>query len=147
VNGPEHYREAERLLQSADEENFDSPEERGLLAAAQVHATLALAAATTLPTIVRQMGDRQEVTEWARLTAPRVAVMADRTAASDDEDRKAVNDVLTGHPTWGHDENGERDTSRECKCSGCEIARRTRLRTFTDVRTERAPGLSTEPPF
>lgn len=36
MNGPEHYREAERLLSLGP----------GVLAAAQVHATLALAAAT-----------------------------------------------------------------------------------------------------
>ncbi|GAA3717894.1 hypothetical protein [Streptomyces tremellae] len=41
MNGPEHYREAERLLVLAD--YHDDPDRR---AAAQVHATLALAAAT-----------------------------------------------------------------------------------------------------
>lgn len=60
MTGPEHYREAERLLRTADEwmdADFGwkahlSPDERiarrtADLAAAHVHATLALAAATS----------------------------------------------------------------------------------------------------
>ncbi|GGY81399.1 hypothetical protein CP967_08465 [Streptomyces nitrosporeus] len=48
ATGPEHYREAERRLTMAWEEN--SPQDRStqLVAEAQVHATLALAAATAL---------------------------------------------------------------------------------------------------
>lgn len=55
-SGPEHYAEAERLLEQADEwlSGEDAPDSFELvharraedLAAAQVHATLALAAAT-----------------------------------------------------------------------------------------------------
>ena len=44
VNGPRHYVEAERLLTVARALDDDA----GVLAAAQVHATLALAAATAL---------------------------------------------------------------------------------------------------
>lgn len=47
MNGPEHYREAERLLDRA--ENVipdDEPAQAAVAARAQVHATLALAAAT-----------------------------------------------------------------------------------------------------
>ncbi|MFE9737311.1 hypothetical protein [Streptomyces sp. NPDC006477] len=49
MTGPEHYREAERRLTMAWEE--DSPQERStqLVAEAQVHATLALAAAKLTP--------------------------------------------------------------------------------------------------
>lgn len=51
MTGPEHYREAERLINEAAVEGaegtrFVRPEN---LAAAQVHATLALTAATALP--------------------------------------------------------------------------------------------------
>lgn len=50
MNGPQHYREAERLASlAADDEaigEYDIPETRYNLAAAQIHATLALAAAT-----------------------------------------------------------------------------------------------------
>ncbi|MGW4663245.1 hypothetical protein [Streptosporangium sandarakinum] len=47
MTGPEHYREAERLVREADAE--DAPEWVTARAAqAQVHATLALAAATAL---------------------------------------------------------------------------------------------------
>jgi Ser/Thr protein kinase RdoA (MazF antagonist) len=45
LTGPEHYRHAEQLLDWASGEDFDSPAERSRHAAAQVHATLALAAA------------------------------------------------------------------------------------------------------
>lgn len=62
MTGPEHYREAERLLADARHDGPDGvaylrPEN---IAAAQVHATLALAAATA-------MNDAQEglpVSEW-----------------------------------------------------------------------------------
>ena len=52
ATGPEHYREAERLREQAEGlniRNADARAERAVLAAeAQVHATLALAAATAL---------------------------------------------------------------------------------------------------
>lgn len=56
MNGPEHYREAERLAALAEQEWGDSqagdPCPRAVVTAqrAQVHATLALAAATALQT-------------------------------------------------------------------------------------------------
>lgn len=87
MTGPEHYREAERLLLScqligaddhdpatypAIEDGVDS--DSNGLRAAQVHATLALAAATAMPTVSHYMGivdpnsggDDQQVTEWGR---------------------------------------------------------------------------------
>ncbi|WP_367139779.1 MULTISPECIES: hypothetical protein [Streptomyces] len=48
MTGPEHYREAERLLQMSLEAGWPREEMVGLFAEAQVHATLALAAATAL---------------------------------------------------------------------------------------------------
>jgi len=55
MNGPDHYREAERTLAlarlaTAQQANATEPSEvvTMMLAAAQVHATLALAAATAL---------------------------------------------------------------------------------------------------
>ncbi|QOC56061.1 hypothetical protein SEA_CLOWN_63 [Gordonia phage Clown] len=53
--GPDHYREAERLLAGADETIANlPPEERVvvLMSQAQVHATLALAAATALSGVI-----------------------------------------------------------------------------------------------
>jgi len=44
MTGPEHYREAERLLTEADGWAYGEIERVELTAAAQVHATLALAA-------------------------------------------------------------------------------------------------------
>jgi hypothetical protein len=54
MTGPEHYREAERLLATAYEDNLttyegENPAAARNIAEAQVHATLALAAATALP--------------------------------------------------------------------------------------------------
>ena len=47
MNGPEHYREAERLAEQSLNADYGDEEFRMRLAAvAQVHATLALAAAT-----------------------------------------------------------------------------------------------------
>ncbi len=50
MNGPEHYAAAERLLDAATAEGVEPGEPRQVsnLAAAQVHATLALAAVTAL---------------------------------------------------------------------------------------------------
>ena len=51
MTGPEHYREAERIVRAAksryiaDEEGFSEWSRSDLAALAQVHATLALAAA------------------------------------------------------------------------------------------------------
>jgi hypothetical protein len=50
VNGPEHYQAAENLLDSALEIGRDVPREdvRAMIEMAQVHATLAHAAATAM---------------------------------------------------------------------------------------------------
>jgi hypothetical protein len=49
MTGPEHYREAERLVEEANRVGHEDPARgSGILAAAQVHATLADAAATAL---------------------------------------------------------------------------------------------------
>ena len=48
--GPGHYQHAETLLDMASEDETGSDMERFHLATAQVHATLALAAATALGT-------------------------------------------------------------------------------------------------
>lgn len=52
MTGPEHYREAERLQEAIDDFDATDPAQQPLitqiLAEAQVHATLALAAATAL---------------------------------------------------------------------------------------------------
>lgn len=52
MNGPTHYREAESLLAMVAEPNHPlapAKDRDALIALAQVHATLALAAATALP--------------------------------------------------------------------------------------------------
>lgn len=52
MTGPEHYREAERRLLMAWEEGRDPQNVAHLVAEAQVHATLALAAATAMQAAV-----------------------------------------------------------------------------------------------
>lgn len=60
MTGPEHYQQAEEFLELAEADALDSPQERFNLAAAQVHATLALAAATAEPIVTAYLGDDQD---------------------------------------------------------------------------------------
>lgn len=66
TTGPEHYQQAEDFLGNARSEDYDSERERYYLAAAQVHATLALAAA-----VGTFGGDeersREDVAAWERV--------------------------------------------------------------------------------
>jgi hypothetical protein len=88
MNGPEHYRAAERLLGAArdaakvvealptlaDKSGTAlgaAPVLANLLAQAQVHATLALAAATAYPAINDWLGDENtDGRAWAQVTKP-----------------------------------------------------------------------------
>lgn len=56
MTGPEHYLEAERLMFLARDFKGDPTQ---LILAAQVHATLALAAATAAPQATAYDGDEQ----------------------------------------------------------------------------------------
>ena len=47
MNGPEHYKQAEKDLKTAEEKNLSTGEAQFYLASAQVHATLALVAVLT----------------------------------------------------------------------------------------------------
>ena len=70
MNGPEHYREAERMLERAnDSTTYD--EAAGMTLQAQVHATLALAAAQAGMTL-GMPGNPS--TEWSRLIGPRPTI-------------------------------------------------------------------------
>ncbi|WP_084518046.1 hypothetical protein [Microtetraspora niveoalba] len=69
MTGPEHYREAERLLVGCKTQDGALLIEEGtaeVLAAAQVHATLALAAATALLSPVAAGGydDDRDLRAW-----------------------------------------------------------------------------------
>ena len=63
MTGPEHYREAEKHLASAAQNFLRGDDAASALAAAQVYATLALAAATALPPGGSGTGSRNE---WVR---------------------------------------------------------------------------------
>ncbi|MEU9333192.1 hypothetical protein AB0D49_08500 [Streptomyces sp. NPDC048290] len=72
MTGPEHYREAQSLLDSCKTSDGAVVIEDGneqLLAAAQVHATLALAAATALIDTTRAAprSDMQDRAAWRRV--------------------------------------------------------------------------------
>lgn len=75
MTGPEHYRQAEHLaLLAADHLNRyggDDPEATGLTGVAQVHATLALAAATALPLLadMTKFGDMTPGEAWREVIA------------------------------------------------------------------------------
>jgi predicted HicB family RNase H-like nuclease len=74
ASGPEHYREAERLLEQAEVDARDPmrkyAEDGNVIAAAQVHATLALAAATARPAVKEWIGDElHDGSDWTRVTS------------------------------------------------------------------------------
>lgn len=69
MTGPEHYREAEAHLASAAQNFMRGDDPTSALAAAQVHATLALAAATALAQPIAGMPDepgysQDEYDDW-----------------------------------------------------------------------------------
>lgn len=69
MTGPEHYREAERLLEGCKNSHGALVIEDGtaeVLKAAQVHATLALAAATALNRPDGEGMVREDYREWMR---------------------------------------------------------------------------------
>lgn len=70
MNGAEHYAEAERLLRAGAQLSDIHPSRPVVTATAQVHATLALAAATALTSTHHYVGDSREITEWARIAQP-----------------------------------------------------------------------------
>ena len=95
MTGPEHYREAERLAEQADEwldadhgwkasmSTSERLERRAAdLAAAQVHATLALAAATALSTVTDE-APMAEFDAWSEVAG----VVPTRPAKQDGGDR------------------------------------------------------------
>jgi hypothetical protein len=70
MNGPENYREAERLIEEANHVGHSDPQRAdGMVTAAQVHATLALTAATITRTSLTP-ADRHE---WMKAIDPEYA--------------------------------------------------------------------------
>jgi len=65
VNGSEHYQYAETLLALASDDELGSDTQRFRLAKAQVHATLALAAATAL--VPSDYGVAQVYEQWRQV--------------------------------------------------------------------------------
>jgi len=95
MSGPEHYRKAERILAGETAPAGDLTRivvfDLDAIAAAQVHATLAVAAAKALETVSQfmglvnpdSMGDDQVITEWAKATGWRTIVGASRFPSED----------------------------------------------------------------
>jgi hypothetical protein len=71
MTGPEHYKEAERLIALAGEMvNGPHLQHAAWVAEAQVHATLALVAATARPAVQEWIGDElRDGADWARVTS------------------------------------------------------------------------------
>lgn len=65
MTGAEHFAKAEQLLSEVDPYETDRGSDT-TLAAAQVHATLALAAANAMPSVTAMCGDDDQITEWAK---------------------------------------------------------------------------------
>lgn len=104
MTGPEHYRMAQQLLtgHAAYDIYLDkdgnrvrvgtSPPTPEAVARAQVHATLALAAASAMPTVSKYMGhvdpasggDSQEITAWGHTIGWSTAVDAGTFPAEQD---------------------------------------------------------------
>jgi orotidine-5'-phosphate decarboxylase len=61
MTGPEHYQEAEQHLEQAKGNEPGSDMERYNLVAAQVHATLAVAAATSFPEFGEQTAEVRQL--------------------------------------------------------------------------------------
>ncbi|NUT52381.1 MAG: hypothetical protein HOV94_34570 [Saccharothrix sp.] len=70
MNGVEHYTQAEELLRIAAKLGDIHPSVPVVTATAQVHATLALAAATALTSTHHYVGDSREITAWAHAIQP-----------------------------------------------------------------------------
>jgi hypothetical protein len=83
LTGAGHYRAAEGLLGQAETAaNTRKPHQIAvILAAAQVHATLAQAAAAALPVTVRFVGDSADVTDWAKAVQPDAVVQVQSRGA------------------------------------------------------------------
>lgn len=93
MNGAGHYLESEQWIKRAGgTPQYEARME--MLAAAQVHAILALAAAQALPVVAQMLGDDAQITEWGRAIewgarwrqpaprpAPRTGSFADPAAA------------------------------------------------------------------
>lgn len=67
MNGPQHYREAERDIDRANNESIADGFAQFLIARAQVHATLALAAATMDAVVIE--GEQANAEQWRELTS------------------------------------------------------------------------------
>ncbi|MBP2331271.1 hypothetical protein JOF56_011656 [Kibdelosporangium banguiense] len=65
MTGPEHYQRAEYWADTAEQaKKNNSSDVAELVGLAQVHATLALAAATASPLVHKMCGDSSRTTDW-----------------------------------------------------------------------------------
>ena len=100
MTGAHHYREAERLITNTVAK--DATEAALILSKAQVHATLALAAATALcPVIDQPLGDlydtetQDALNDWHAT----VTIAAETPDLADDRQRRLVTDWLETYAT------------------------------------------------
>lgn len=75
MNGPDHYRQAERLLVKAERSEIELS--NALVLEAQVHATLALAAATALQLVKEYVELDEDAFAWNEATGTPVRGVED----------------------------------------------------------------------
>ena len=80
MTGPQHYREAERLLTEANRimDGFPGEQYAQTIATAQAHATLAVAAATALSAGTSYHAVQADMTEWRHAAGNQTAAERDR---------------------------------------------------------------------
>lgn len=106
MTGPENYLRAQALLETvADLDEYDTAQGRELLVAAQVHATLAVAAAVALGTSDQQNAD--DYGAWLRVASEQPA--ADRSRREADLAEEAEWDTVDSSAYQDARENDPRD--------------------------------------
>jgi hypothetical protein len=107
MDGPSHYREAERLVNAAvtAESPFGHLRAAELMSGAQVHALLALTAATTLQAAHEFYEIADDVEAWSRATN---AAALNEDQADDPAHVDGALDRIAGHALAGAylDQNG-----------------------------------------
>jgi len=118
ATGPSHYQQAEDFLGNARDKGFGSDEERYYLAAAQVHATLALAAAMGTFGVAEETRTADDANAWERVAGEYTAQRGRRAARDEAErleaeaeqaakDAEAADDAMSATERFEHDQADE----------------------------------------
>ena len=118
MTGPEHYREAERLIKQANGimDGFPGDTYAQTVAEAQVHATLALAAATALVDYHDNGMTEGDQLAWYKAASEQPAHYARRREAEQAEAAEFAGDPDFGPEAYRNHQPG-------CECWDCKAAR------------------------